>query len=274
METAVGKGGRGTSWRNGCNVGRGVGWRSQRGRRGVARAPRAVAREGDEAGEVSFLLDWKRAGRREAFLRGCLLASAVSLADAGFGPAALMVARADQEPAFQIEVKVPGCGVPQETTAEPAAPAEALEGAEVVEAAAPPPPPARPEVCVKPLGEIQVNETGSGLKYKDLIVGDGEQPPVGYQVVVNYVVMLQDGRVISSTLEGGYPADIRVGSGNVVKGIDEGLLGMRSGGFRRLYVPGELSFQQRLASAPGRPAVPAESPIIVDINLLYVPGLD
>ena len=123
-------------------------------------------------------------------------------------------------------------------------------------------------------GAVEVKESASGLKYKDVLVGDGEEPPIGYQVVVNYVVMLQDGKIISSTLEAGQPADVRVGAGGLVKGIDEGIMSMRSGGFRRLYVPGELSFQQRLGSAPGRPAVPAQSNLIVDVNLLYIPGLD
>ena len=80
--------------------------------------------------------------------------------------------------------------------------------------------------------------------------------------------------LLAGTLESGYPADVRVGSGNLVKGIDEGVLSMRSGGVRRLYVPGELSFQERLASAPGRPAVPAQSSLIVDVALLYIPGID
>lgn len=44
----------------------------------------------------------------------------------------------------------------------------------------------------------------------------------------------------------------RVGTGSVIAGLDEGLLSMRSGGQRRLYIPGELSFQKRLVAAPGR----------------------
>lgn len=44
----------------------------------------------------------------------------------------------------------------------------------------------------------------------------------------------------------------RVGAGQVVKGLDEGLLGMKPGGLRRLYVPGPLSFPKGLKAAAGR----------------------
>jgi len=175
------------------------------------------------------------------------------------------VARAGEEPPFQLEDL--SCGSPAPA---PAAVEEISEG----DAAAPPPPPPQPSSCLADLSKAEVKSSESGLKYKDLKLGDGEEPPVGYQVVVNYVVMLSDGKVVSSTLESGFPADIRVGAGNVVKGIDEGILSMSSGGFRRLYVPGELSFQDRLPSAPGRPGVPAQSSLIVDVNLLYIPGVD
>ena len=116
--------------------------------------------------------------------------------------------------------------------------------------------------------------TGTGLKYKDLKVGDGELPPTGYQVLANYVVMLPKGTVVDSTIERGNAADIRVGTGAVFAGLDEGLRSMHSGGLRRLYVPGDLSVQKRLAAAPGRPAVPANATLIVDVQLLYIPGVD
>lgn len=47
---------------------------------------------------------------------------------------------------------------------------------------------------------------------------------------------------------------------------------MRTGGFRRLYIPGELAFPQGLKAAAGRPSVPAKSPVIFDVKLLLVPG--
>lgn len=174
-------------------------------------------------------------GRRALLLGGGLVASTLSLGVVG-PESSRFVALADEEPDFQICFQDEDC-------------ASALSGADVV-------------------------TTGTGLKYKDLKVGDGELPPTGYQVLANYVVMLPKGTVVDSTIERGNAADIRVGTGAVFAGLDEGLRSMHSGGLRRLYVPGDLSVQKRLAAAPGRPAVPANATLIVDVQLLYIPGVD
>lgn len=65
---------------------------------------------------------------------------------------------------------------------------------------------------------------------------------LGLQVVVNYVAMTPQGKVFDSSLEKGKPYDIRVGSGAVIPGLDEGIRGMKPGGIRRLYIPGNLAF--------------------------------
>lgn len=49
---------------------------------------------------------------------------------------------------------------------------------------------------------------------------------------------------------------------------------MQPGGLRRLFVPGELAFPKNLKAAPGRPAIPAFTPVIFDVQLLYIPGLE
>ena len=105
-------------------------------------------------------------------------------------------------------------------------------------------------------------------------MGRGPSPPTGYQLVVNYIAMTPNGRIFDSSLDRGAPFDIRVGTGQVVAGLDEGLRTMQTGGLRRLYVPGPLSFPKGLKAAAGRPAVPAASPVMFDVQLIYVPGLD
>jgi peptidylprolyl isomerase len=50
----------------------------------------------------------------------------------------------------------------------------------------------------------------------------------------------------------GKPYDIRLGAGNVIPGLDEGISTMRSGGLRRLYIPGSLAFPKGLRAAAGR----------------------
>ena len=77
----------------------------------------------------------------------------------------------------------------------------------------------------------------------------------------------------------GKPNDVRItglgqGETNVIPGLDEGILTMRSGGVRHLYIPGDLAFPKGLASAPGRPRISPFSPVVFDVKLLYIPGLE
>jgi peptidylprolyl isomerase len=65
-----------------------------------------------------------------------------------------------------------------------------------------------------------------------------------------------------------------VGAGQVIPGLDEGIRSMQPGGLRRLFVPGDLAFPKNLKAAPGRPAIPAFTPVIFDVQLLYIPGLE
>lgn len=138
------------------------------------------------------------------------------------------------------------------------------------------------DACVKALESVEAVTAPSGLVYKDIKVGDGEMPPVGYQVVVDYIAMDSKGRVFDNSLEKGKPNDIRVldcvqfpeETCPVIPGLADGLLTMRSGGIRRMYIPGELSFPKGLASAPGRPAILPFSPVTFDVALRYIPGFD
>ncbi|KAL3339059.1 hypothetical protein AABB24_027934 [Solanum stoloniferum] len=116
--------------------------------------------------------------------------------------------------------------------------------------------------------------TESGLQYKDIKVGRGPSPPVGFQVAANYVAMVPSGQIFDSSLEKGRPYIFRVGADQVVKGLDEGILSMKVGGLRRLYVPGSLAFPKGLTSAPGRPRVAPNSPVVFDVSLEFIPGLE
>ncbi|KAJ4807811.1 Peptidylprolyl isomerase [Rhynchospora pubera] len=130
------------------------------------------------------------------------------------------------------------------------------------------------QACEKELENIPMVTTESGLQYKDIVVGEGPSPPIGFQVAANYVAMVPSGQIFDSSLEKGQPYIFRVGSGQVIKGLDEGILSMKVGGKRRLYIPGSLAFPKGLNSAPGRPRVAPNSPVMFDVSLLYIPGLD
>ncbi|KAL5703335.1 peptidylprolyl isomerase [Ranunculus cassubicifolius] len=128
--------------------------------------------------------------------------------------------------------------------------------------------------CEKQLENVPMVTTGSGLQYKDIKLGAGPSPPVGFQVAANYVAMVPSGQIFDSSLEKGIPYIFRVGSDQVIKGLDEGILTMKLGGTRRLYIPGPLAFPKGLNSAPGRPRVAANSPVVFDVTLEYIPGLE
>ena len=136
--------------------------------------------------------------------------------------------------------------------------------------------------CEERLKDVSEEALPSGLRYKDIVVGAGESPPIGYQVVVDYIAKDQKGRIFENSLEKGKPNDIRVldcvkfpeETCPVIPGLADGLLTMRSGGIRRMYIPGELSFPKGLASAPGRPAILPFTPVTFDVALRYIPGFD
>ncbi|KAK8572777.1 hypothetical protein V6N13_048351 [Hibiscus sabdariffa] len=123
------------------------------------------------------------------------------------------------------------------------------------------------DACEKELENVPMVTTESGLQYKDIKVGEGPSPPVGFQVAANYVAMVPSGQIFDSSLEKGLPYIFRVGSGQVIKGLDEGILSMKVGGKRRLYIPGPLAFPKGLTSAPGRPRVAPSSPVVFDVNI-------
>lgn len=127
--------------------------------------------------------------------------------------------------------------------------------------------------CEKDLENIPTTTTASGLQYKDIVVGTGDSPPAGFQVAANYVAMIPGGKVFDSSLEKGLPYIFRVGADQVIKGLDEGIMSMKVGGKRRLYIPGELAFPKGLGAAAGRPRVPPSSPVIFDVSLVYIPGI-
>jgi peptidylprolyl isomerase len=130
------------------------------------------------------------------------------------------------------------------------------------------------DACVAKINDSPRVKTASGLEYVDVVVGTGPSPPVGYQVTVNYVAMTPALKIFDSSVERKAPYDIRVGAEQVIPGLDEGVRSMKVGGLRRLYIPGELAFPKGLASAAGRPRVPPKTPVVFDVQLLLIPGLE
>eukprot|EP00270_Netrium_digitus_P000908 TRINITY_DN11040_c0_g1_i1.p1 TRINITY_DN11040_c0_g1~~TRINITY_DN11040_c0_g1_i1.p1 ORF type:complete len:251 (+),score=63.27 TRINITY_DN11040_c0_g1_i1:139-891(+) len=129
-------------------------------------------------------------------------------------------------------------------------------------------------LCEDEIANLPIITTSSGLQFRDIAVGSGPSPPVGFQVSANCVAMLPTGRVFDSSIEKKMPYIFRIGAGQVIAGLDEGIQTMKVGGVRRLYIPGDLAFPKGLSAAAGRPRVAPKSPVVFDVELLYIPGLD
>ena len=84
--------------------------------------------------------------------------------------------------------------------------------------------------------------TSSGLQYKDMFVGRGEEARQGATVVVHYTGWLLDGTKFDSSLDRGVPFEFVIGKGQVIKGWDEGVGSMNVGGRRELVIPPDLAY--------------------------------
>ena len=97
-------------------------------------------------------------------------------------------------------------------------------------------------------------EAPDDLTITDLVVGDGAEAAAGNTVVVHYVgVAHSSGEEFDASWNRGAPLDFRVGIGQVIKGWDDGLLGMRVGGRRRLVIPPHLGYGARGAGTVIKP---------------------
>jgi FKBP-type peptidyl-prolyl cis-trans isomerase len=106
----------------------------------------------------------------------------------------------------------------------------------------------------------------SGLIYWDLRVGNGEVAKEGSRVRVHYTGWLTTGKKFDSSVDAGKPFDFTIGNGEVIKGWEEGITGMRVGGKRQLRIPPDLGY-----GAEGSPdTIPPNATLIFDVQLLGV----
>ncbi|HSU81473.1 MAG TPA: FKBP-type peptidyl-prolyl cis-trans isomerase [Thermoanaerobaculia bacterium] len=100
----------------------------------------------------------------------------------------------------------------------------------------------------------------------DLQLGQGDEAQLGKIVEVHYTGWLQDGTKFDSSRDREHPFTFRLGTGDAIKGWDEGLLGMKVGGKRKLTIPPELGFgKQGIGSV-----VPPNAVLYYEFELLGV----
>ena len=105
--------------------------------------------------------------------------------------------------------------------------------------------------------------TPSGLKYVVLEEGSGETPQEGAKVTVHYTGKLLNGKKFDSSYDRKKPIDFPVGKGQVIKGWEEALLGMKKGEKRVLIIPPHLGY-----GPSGRGPIPPNATMVFDVELV------
>ena len=118
--------------------------------------------------------------------------------------------------------------------------------------------------------EAEIKQSPSGLKYEDTVVGDGAEASHGQKVSVNYAGYLsnagQKGTKFDSSFDRNEPFKFTLGIGQVIKGWDEGVAGMKVGGKRTLIIPADLGYGARGAGG----VIPGNAELIFDVELVGI----
>jgi hypothetical protein len=143
---------------------------------------------------------------------------------------------------------------------EPSTPDEDIPELAVLGANTPPPtiPPA------PPTAKGETRKTASGTIYETVREGSGETAKSGQRVSLHYTGTFDDGRVFDST-KGKDPFTASIGKGQVIKGWDEAIPGMKVGEVRKLTVPPSSGY-----GSHGKGQVPANATLLFEVELLKV----
>ena len=107
----------------------------------------------------------------------------------------------------------------------------------------------------------------AALVIEDLVLGSGLPAADGHGVLVHYVGWLSDGhRQFDSSRARSDPLDFALGAGDVIRGLDQGVAGMRVGGTRRLTIPPALAYGEQGCGG----VIPPHATLVFEVELLQV----
>lgn len=111
---------------------------------------------------------------------------------------------------------------------------------------------------------LEFNPASEGLKIEDITLGSGPEASCGNELTAHYTGSFTDGRVFETSL-GGSPIKFIICAGEVIRGWDEGILGMNKGGKRKLTIPSSLAYGER-----GQGLIPPNADLVFEVELLDV----
>ncbi len=106
------------------------------------------------------------------------------------------------------------------------------------------------------------------MKSEDVTVGSGAEAAKGDAVEVHYTGWLTNGTKFDSSKDRGRPFSFTLGAGQVIKGWDEGVKGMKIGGVRKLTIPPEMAYGDRGAGG----VIPPKAELVFEVELLKIKG--
>lgn len=113
--------------------------------------------------------------------------------------------------------------------------------------------------------ENQTASPSAGLQIEDIKVGSGPAVKSGDTVVINYTGTLLDGTKFDSSYDRGQPFTTQIGVGQVIKGWDEGVVGMKVGGKRKLTIPPDLAYGDQAVGS-----IPPNSTLVFEVELMGI----
>lgn len=118
--------------------------------------------------------------------------------------------------------------------------------------------------------KMKHEKTASGLEYEIIQEGSGNSPKKGQTVIVHYTGWINEngkkGKKFDSSVDRGMPFQFTIGIGQVIKGWDEGVMSMKMGEKRTLFIPSVLGYGSRGAGAVIKP----NDDLIFDVELLGI----